>query len=227
MLILAIETSQVPGSIALCRDDVLLEERSLQPERRHAETLVPEIQRLLADHGYTANDCGGIAVSEGPGSFTGLRVGTTCAKTLAYAATAQLVAVPTLTAVAAQSPRDIDKVFVVSDAQRRQLFVGEFELGGGGQPRQIGDITIVDAEAWAGERTANDVVSGPALKKFQELFSGRCRMTSPECWSPRAATIAELGFVKIQAGELADPFSMKPFYLRPSAAEEKLADRSL
>src|SRR5687768_2419931 len=105
MLVLSIETSGTGGSIALVDDRACLAERSLsQAGRRHARTLVFELKQLLAEREVAPGDLGAVAVSIGPGSFTGLRVGVVCAKTLAYAVSTKLVAVDTFLAIAAQSP---------------------------------------------------------------------------------------------------------------------------
>lgn len=222
MLTLGIETSQIPGSIALLEGNRLVEERSLQPEQRHARTLVPEIQRLLSGHGFAPQDCGLIAVSEGPGSFTGLRIGVTCAKTLAYATGAKLASVPTLQAVAEGAGDDLNRIFVLSDAQRQQLFVSEFVHSHDMGWEPVGEVVIVDAQAWAEQRHPSDVVCGPALTKFAELFSGKCQILPETVWAPRASLVAHLGLMRMQSNRLSDVWSLQPFYLRKSAAEERL-----
>ncbi len=224
MLVLGLETSMLPGSIALCRDGVCLEQRSLQPGRRHAETLVPELQRLLADHGYHLRDCRGIAVSQGPGSFTGLRVGVTCAKTLAYANGAELAAVSTLAAAAHNVGADVEHVFVISDAQRGEIFCAEFGRDAEGEWRQSDSVSIVNAQSWSDARRAHDVVTGPGLTKYEPLLGGRCRVLPPETWTPQAAVIAELGRRQFESGQTPDMWTLEPFYLRKSAAEERRDD---
>ncbi|MFN5976898.1 MAG: tRNA (adenosine(37)-N6)-threonylcarbamoyltransferase complex dimerization subunit type 1 TsaB, partial [Planctomyces sp.] len=83
-MLLAVETSGMTGSLALSADGQLLSERVLESEgRRHAQTLVSEVGLLLSGQGLTVGDLSAVAVSIGPGSFTGLRVGLVFAKTLA------------------------------------------------------------------------------------------------------------------------------------------------
>lgn len=221
MLTLGIETSQVPGSIALSLDGRCLEERTLQPGRRHAETLIPEISRLLADFGYAPQDCEAVAVSEGPGSFTGLRIGVTCAKTLAYATGARLAAVSTLQAVAENASPEIEQLFVISDAQRQQLFVNEYSRSAETEWQSVAEMTIVDAESWSFQRDATESVTGPALTKFQNLFTDRCHLLPEETWAPRASVIARLGEKNIAEDRAADIWSLQPLYVRKSAAEER------
>src|SRR5438552_3091101 len=99
-LTLAIETSGIVGSIALCSDGERIEERTLQLGRHHGQSLIPELRQLLEDHRRKPRDCDLIAVSIGPGSFTGLRVGVVCAKTLAYVTGSRVAAVDTFHAIA-------------------------------------------------------------------------------------------------------------------------------
>lgn len=104
MLTLGIDTSGLGGSIAIARDGNCLAERALsRTGRRHARTLVAELKALFDDTRLRPHDCNTVAVSIGPGSFTGLRVGVVCAKTFAYATRCTLVAVDTHLAVAAAS----------------------------------------------------------------------------------------------------------------------------
>src|SRR5450759_3825007 len=99
MLTLAIETSGPLGSVALFESETVLGEQSLELGRQHGQSLIPTIRQLLTFYGKLPRDLELVAVSIGPGSYTGLRVGVVCAKTLAYAANSQLVAVDTLHAV--------------------------------------------------------------------------------------------------------------------------------
>src|ERR1700685_4685945 len=101
MLILGTEPPGAGGSIAFCRDGVCLAEQSLEgAPRRHAQTLVSQIEATLGRLEFKMADLEGVAVSVGPGSFTGLRVGVVCAKTLAYAIGCPLAAGDTLAAIA-------------------------------------------------------------------------------------------------------------------------------
>jgi tRNA threonylcarbamoyladenosine biosynthesis protein TsaB len=222
MLSLGIETSSRAGSIALRREGQLVAERDRTLDRRHAQSLIPELQQMLADSGVRALDIDVIAVSVGPGSFTGLRVGVVCAKTLGYAARRDVAAIVTLEAVAANSPADVQRVQVVSDAQRRELFVGEYF-----RDRQTGrwslarPISIVPGDDWLATLTKDAVVTGPGLQPWVTEAAARCRVLAPELWIPRAAVIAEMGEQAHRTGELVDAIGLQPFYLRKSAAEEK------
>ena len=118
MRILGIETSGAAGQAALGDDDRVVEVIQLDARERHAQRLVPAIGELLAHHGWPPSSLELVCASIGPGSYTGLRIGLTAAKTLCYATGAKLVGVGTLEAIAHNAPPEALRVSVVSDAQR-------------------------------------------------------------------------------------------------------------
>jgi len=219
MLTLAIETSGPLGSVALFESGTVLGEQSLELGRQHGQSLIPTIRDLLSSCGTLPRNLDVVAVSIGPGSYTGLRVGVVCAKTLAYAANCQLVAVDTLHAVACNSPADITAVEVICDAQRGDLFSGKYVRDVSGQWRLEHEIRQIPVEAWAHDIQTADVVSGPGLDKFAHLVEGRCRVLSADFRRPVANWIGRLGIEKLKAGQAADLWSVEPLYLRRSSAE--------
>jgi tRNA threonylcarbamoyladenosine biosynthesis protein TsaB len=227
LLTLGIETSSFGGSVALTYGGDLLAQRDLDPTgRRHARTLVPEIQSLLTVAGRAAADLELIAVSIGPGSFTGLRVGVVCSKTLAWATGAKLVAVDTFLAIATQSPDDVNVVQVVGDGQRGDLYVGRYRRGTDALWTLNEAIGIMPAEEWLAGLLPADVATGRGLERHAETAAARCRVVPRELWTPRAATVALLGQRRALSGPTDDLWSIEPFYLRKSGAEEK-ADSAL
>jgi tRNA threonylcarbamoyladenosine biosynthesis protein TsaB len=222
MNILGIDTSGREGSLALRCDGQCTGERSLaKTERRHAQTLVAEIDSLVRETGLEFTDLNGVAVSIGPGSFTGLRVGVTCAKTLAWATGCHVAAVDTLQVIAQNAPDDVDDVHVISDAQRGELFVGRYVRGNDGMFASVGEIEIVAVAGWCDQRTPDCVVTGPGLDKYADGFASSVRLLEPEQRLPSASIVARFGERQIGAGETADLWSLEPLYIRRSAAEEK------
>lgn len=221
MLILALETSGFGGTIALLDDEEVLGERTLDAQRRHAQTLVPEIQSLLREQGRRPADCKVIAVSIGPGSFTGLRVGITCAKTMAYATGAQLAGVPTFPCLAAGCPQDVNDVQVIMNAQRQEVFVGRYRRIESGDWAESQALTIQRASKWQASLQADDVVTGPGLENIAQEVSQRCRVLPCEFWQPSARWVGRLGLKDLQCGQLTSCWELRPLYVRKSAAEEK------
>lgn len=240
MLALGIETSGMEGSVALVQGTTILEERQLnQVGRRHAQSLVLEIGEILRGHAFSPSDVNLIAVSRGPGSFTGLRVGMVCAKTFSYATRCRFISVDTFAAIAQNAPADASRVFVIEDAQRDDLFAGEYVR----EDRPVGSslaiwrqktpIEIVGAAEFSRSRTKDDIVMGPGVyKRDLEIGAGNWLKDNLSC-RPRASVIACLGLQDFPQGEEAvtsveaDFWRASPFYLRMSAAEEKRATMSL
>ncbi len=231
-LTLGLETSGPVGTVALRRDRCLVECVRLETDgRRHAQTLAAEVDRLLRSNGQSAQELNLIAVSIGPGSFTGLRVGVVFAKTLGYALGCQVVAVDTFCAIAANSPSDVSEVVVLADAQRGELFAGRYMPSNGGVqsatwPR-CGEIAIVSAADLCQQLAQHNhsvppiAVSGPAAESLSTMLPSSVRLLDSSCWIPRADVVAQLGEEQAERNEFAKPWTLEPFYLRRSAAEEK------
>lgn len=224
MLTLAIETSGWEGSIALRRDGTLVAERPLsRTGRRHARTLVSELRELLSSAGVTSRDVELVAVSVGPGSFTGLRVGVVCAKTFAYATRCRIIDVDTFETIAAGSPADVERVLVLADAQRGDLYVGRYARSGTGEVwRREGQIEVQRAEDFIAGLPGDAVVTGPGGGRWSAALQERARVLPAESGTPRAAVVAAIGERRALAGETADLWRLEPVYLRKSGAEEKL-----
>jgi tRNA threonylcarbamoyladenosine biosynthesis protein TsaB len=229
-VILAVDTSGMCGTIAIRRDGGLLEERELeQSRRRHAQTLISEVKELLDAHELASVDVGIVAVSHGPGSFTGLRVGIVFAKTFAYVTGCRIVAVDTLQAVAesvtGENPPGINRLHVVSDAQREQLFVSDFRRADTGFWVASGPIDIVDCDQWmnsaADQASSEFAVLGPGLVKVADELPESVTRLPEELWTPRASSVAAIAERLAADDQFADPFELEPFYLRKSSAEEK------
>ena len=221
MKLLALETSGLSGSVALW-DNGTVTERSLATEgRRHAQTLIAELKSLLDERGVKLADIDGIAVSIGPGSFTGLRVGVVAAKTLAYAVGCGVLAVDTLASFAEAASLDCSRVHVIGDAQRGDLFHGEYQRDTNGHFELTAPIHIIAGELFASGLTSGDIVLGPSSKRWTSEPSGPQFIHEPWSLQPSATNIANLAARKWTAGERSDLWTLAPFYLRPSAAEEK------
>lgn len=222
MLTLGIETSQRQGTVALVRDGKYLDERILSTGgRRHAQSLVAEIDVMLREHDATPADCDVVAVSIGPGSFTGLRVGVVCAKTFAYATGCHLTSVDTLCAIASNSPADVSQVHVVSDAQRGELYLGRYARAADEKWSATAEIEVVDGEQWCGLLSDTDVVTGPGLAPWESRLAGVCHVLPEALRIPQASAVARIGEQRSRSGQHDDPWTLEPFYIRKSAAEEK------
>src|SRR3954452_3287486 len=125
-LALAIETSGRIGSVELIDENGTIEEREFPHGLQHAAGLITLIDQLCAQRGWKPSDLQQVYVSAGPGSFTGLRIGITLAKTLAFATSAKLLAVPTMRVLVANAPPEAQHAIIVLDAKRDQIFTARF-----------------------------------------------------------------------------------------------------
>jgi tRNA threonylcarbamoyladenosine biosynthesis protein TsaB len=221
------------GSIALVRDGLIVGTTALSREQaRHAQALIPESQLLLRRYRVEPRDLECVAVSVGPGSFTGLRVGVVFAKTLAYAVGCQVVAVETFQAIAAACPPECHDVFVVSDAQRGDLFVGHYHREhSDGVPMRAGEISIenpllLGERLVAAQSISNSIaLAGPAADRLRATLPESIRMPDSEFAAPLATSVALLGERLASVGQVANLWTLEPLYIRRSAAEEKAAMR--
>jgi tRNA threonylcarbamoyladenosine biosynthesis protein TsaB len=228
MRILAIETTDLAGSVAALDADSLMAAHDLDPQWRSAQSLAPGIVALLQSVGWQPKDVQLVAVATGPGSFTGLRVGVTTAKLFAYAAGAAVLGVNTLEAIAAQAPAGTPELWAVLDAQREQVFAGRFRRDPVGvwqwcddQTLRQGQTLLLDNAAWLAQLSAGQAVSGPALHKLAPQLPSGVVLVDTVLWSPKAVAVGRLAWQQYQSGQRDDVFTLLPQYFRPSAAEEK------
>lgn len=220
---LAIETSSRVGSVALVEGRRLVAEDQFPHGLQHAAQIVARIDRLCRDRGWAPRDLRELYVSAGPGSFTGLRVGVTLAKTLALATGAKIVAVPTALVLAHNAPPDAHHLVIVLDAKRDQIFTARFARLHDEwvvvEPVHLDDLASVLARA---PRPVHLLGEGiPYHQKFVPADDPSVLVTPPELWRPRAAAVVEEGIRLAAAGHFADPDQFGPIYIRPSEAQEK------
>jgi tRNA threonylcarbamoyladenosine biosynthesis protein TsaB len=224
MIILAVETSSQPGSIALLNGNTLLYEKSLEPGKHTTQTLIPEVRRALDRVGSTPRDIELLATTTGPGSFTGLRISVTIAKALAYATGAAVIGLNTLEVIAHQGATVDGKLAVLIDAQRGEFFSATFRVTGG-QVVPEEPTRIVDRKTWLDERRHGETVCGTGLARIAEDIP-HLRVVNRELWQPRASTVGRLAWTAFQSGRRDDPWTLTPNYFRLSAAEEWKARHS-
>lgn len=221
--ILALETSGRSGSVAAIVDNNLLTQLELDPGERSAGALAPAVRQAFAQSGWPPRSIQLVAVTVGPGSFTGLRIGVTTAKLLAYAAGAECLGIDTLDAIAAQVPTEIDSDRVVAaiDAGRGELFVKRFVRGTADSWMPDDETAIEAIDAWLARLAAKDAVTGPAIAMLADRLPSGALVADSRLWQPMAATVGRLAALRYAAGERGDAWKLAPFYLRRSAAEEK------
>ncbi|MGA2256457.1 MAG: tRNA (adenosine(37)-N6)-threonylcarbamoyltransferase complex dimerization subunit type 1 TsaB [Thermoguttaceae bacterium] len=219
--ILALETSELTGSVAAAADGKILAELQLDPQQRSAQSLAPTIKSVLEQVGWRPHGIQLIAVTVGPGSFTGLRVGVATARVFAYAAGAEVLGIGTLEAIAAAAPNEVAAVSVAVDAQRGDVIAQPFRRGAAGWLEAVGGRSLVPLEQWLVGVPPGFAVSGPVLKKWTAPLPPGVTMLDRAFWRPTAANVARLAYRDCLAGRRDDLWNLLPLYSRPSAAEEK------
>jgi tRNA threonylcarbamoyladenosine biosynthesis protein TsaB len=227
VLILALETSSQAGSVALLDRDTVLSERRLRADRRSAQTLAPTIADALAEARRKPQDVRLVAVTIGPGSFTGLRVGVTTAKTFAYAVGAEVLGMDTLEVIASQSDaaeprggRSASRIEAVIDAQRKELFWGRF-IKDSSELTRVDENRIVPVDQWLAELRAGAIVTGTGIQRILDRLPADVAVAAEVLREPQAVTVGQLAWKQYDRGRRDDLWKLSPKYLRASAAEEK------
>jgi tRNA threonylcarbamoyladenosine biosynthesis protein TsaB len=223
----AIETSGRVGSVAIVDGDQVAEERSFAHGLKNAATVIPILDELIKSRGWSPRDVEHLYVSVGPGSFTGLRIGITLAKTMALATGVKLVAVPTVRVLASNAPDDAKHLIIVLDAKRDQIFTARFgRVGGDWVEREGAHLDSLIAMLARAPRPVHLLGEGiPYHQKFIPTDDPSIIVTPPEIWRARAAAVAQIGLGLARAGQFADPLTLTPIYVRIPEAEEKYNQR--
>lgn len=227
MRVLGIETSGDVTGVAVVDEKGVLAELSFRHALQLSRYLLPRTQEVLALAGLSATELDGVAVSIGPGSFTGLRIGVTAAKTLAYAAGIPIIGVPTLEALALETPAPASALVAsLMSASSTDVFAALYQWSAGRLEPRAEELMLPAAElSQRLARTPLDVVMTGVIGPHRELFAatgGRLSLAT-EDHTPRPATIAAYGRKKLLTGETEPVHALAPRYLRPSAAEARRA----
>ncbi len=215
-IILLIETATESCSVALtCNNDIIAERYIKQP-KAHATLLAPYILELLEENGLSVKDCTAIAVSSGPGSYTGLRVGVSCAKGLCYGANKPLIAINTLAAIA-QLAKDnnplINPAFIVPmiDAGRMEVYTATYNSNG--EELTTTEAKILDENSFSEELSRGTVLfTGNGALKFKPLVSHPNAIFYEQL--PHAIGMRILATKKLKEHKFEDNAYFEPFYLK-------------
>ncbi|MCD6405852.1 MAG: tRNA (adenosine(37)-N6)-threonylcarbamoyltransferase complex dimerization subunit type 1 TsaB [Planctomycetes bacterium] len=218
---IAIETSSTIGSVACVANGRVMYEQHFRRGLLHGRDLMVELDHCIAEVEWKRSDIELIAVSVGPGSYTGLRVGVAAAKALSYALRVDVAAVCSLDVIAENGPRTADHVAVVLDARRDQVYGASYSNVGFSFFREEGPL-LASPEEFAASLPRPAYLLGDALRRYESVFDRRGFEMLPEAaWRPRAMKLGLLGEKAYLVGEKTDPATLLPIYLRLPEAEEK------
>jgi len=227
-LILAIETATGCGSVSLTRGAVeggrLLAEATAQPEITHSRRLLGSVDWIMKGAGVEWADVDGVAVSLGPGSFTGLRIGMAAAKGIVFSAGVPLLGVQTLDAISLSCPIIDRPLWCLLDARKQEIFAACYQPDNNGRPEQITPAEAIRPEMLADRIQKPVILAGPGVDEYYDLFSSieSVQLIPAALSSPRAARVGFLAAEQMAAGQTMDPVTATPLYVRASEAEINL-----
>lgn len=221
--ILLIETATDSCSVALAQNGQVISEKYINEPKAHASVLGGYICDILEENSITMQDCSAVAVSKGPGSYTGLRVGVSCAKGLCYGASKPLISVCTLATIA-QMALDNNLytgkgdflVVPMIDARRMEVYTANFSSQG--EQLTPVEAKILDQTSYAEELAAGPVLfTGNGAEKFKELVGNNPNAYfAPQ--HPHASGMRIIASAKLEKGEFEDNAYFEPFYLKDFVA---------
>jgi tRNA threonylcarbamoyladenosine biosynthesis protein TsaB len=224
MNVLVLDTSTERAAVGLATASGLHYMARIDAARRHGRDLIPRLGALLAEAGLTARDLNLVAVGLGPGSYTGLRVGVTAAKTFAYATGAPLVGLDSMAAVARNAPAAALRISVIADAQRHDVYVAEFARAAPGEP-PVETLTsrIEPFSRWLARLEPGTLVMGPGVDspQIRAAVPEEHVTADPALNYPDGGILIELARDAWTSGRRESPWLLEPRYLRKSAAEER------
>ena len=226
MSILSIDTSSQVSSVSVLSAECVAAEISMQGALTHSETLMPHIETALAMARVKKDELDGIAVSIGPGSFTGLRIGLASAKMMAYALHIPLIAVPTLEALAHHCVCEGVRLVPMMDAQKGNVYVQEFTWRADGdaltlhEESSLAILPLAEVIARLSKTEQPVLLLGDAMQRKVDVeLPVNVRLAPIHARMPRAACVGLAALTRLARGETDDPVTAVPLYLRRSEAE--------
>ena len=226
MKILAVDSSAKSGSVAILEDGKKLAEFYINTTLTHSQTLMPMIEWILKSVNFTTSDIDCFAVSVGPGSFTGLRIGISCIKGLAFSENKPCVAVSTLQALS----RNISQPCIicsVMDARCSQVYTAQFEFDGESYKRLTPDeaISIKQLEERIQNNREKTVLVGDGSLMCYNIFKETCEhlfLADENVRFQHAFGVAQVAFEEIEKGNVVSSEELVPTYLRLPQAQREL-----
>lgn len=231
MKILGLDSSGIVASVAIVEDEVLLAEYTVNYKKTHSQTLLPMLDEVAGMTELDLNTVDAIAVAAGPGSFTGLRIGSATAKGLGLALNKPLVAVPTVEALAYNLYDAKGLICPIMDARRGQVYTGiyRFETHVLETVEEQMAVSIEDLIERLNTLAEPVIFLGDGVPVFRERIAELLKV--PYSFAPahvnkqRAAAVAALGMIYYKEGKIQTAAEHAPDYLRVSQAERERAQR--
>lgn len=231
MRILAIDSSGLVASAAIVTEEALLAEYTVNYKKTHSQTLLPMLDEIIKMIDMDITEVDAIAVAAGPGSFTGLRIGSATAKGLGLALNKPIIAVPTLDGLAYNLFGTDKMICPMMDARRNQVYTGLYEFVKGEF------ITVKPQMAVAVEEILEEINGigreviylGDGAKIYHAVLEEKTKVkyqfAPVHLNGQRAGAVGALGLIMYQNNQLETAEQHEPVYLRLSQAERELAEK--
>ena len=225
MLIIGIESASQTASVAIWQDNIIKAEYTVNNTKTHSQTLLPMLDEIMKMSGTSLGDADAVAVSGGPGSFTGLRIGSAMAKGLGLAADIPLVHVPTLDAMAYQHTACAMLICPMLDARRKNVFCGIYENNEGFRVlMESSALAVTELIEKLNAMGRGVLLLGDGVSACKDILEETLRvpyiMADAVGNRPRAGAVASLGAVYFSQGKAISSFEEHPDYLRLSQGEQ-------
>lgn len=229
MKILAIDSSGLVASVAIIVDERMVAEYTVDYKKTHSQTLLPMLDEIVKMIDFNIDELDAIAVAAGPGSFTGLRIGSSTAKGLAFALHKPIISVPTVDGLAYNLFGTSKLICPIMDAKRNQVYTGLYEFTNQGfqiiSNQKAVSIDDIIEEIIALEREV--IFLGDGVEVYRDgiidKLGNRCMFAPPHLSKQRAGSIGALAVDLYEKGQAMDSAEHQPIYLRLSQAERELA----
>ena len=231
MKLIGIDSSGLVASVAIMEDDKLVAEYTVNNKKTHSQTLLPMLEEIVQSTGLDMKEIDAIAIAAGPGSFTGLRIGSATAKGLAQALGIPVVAVSSLEGLAANLYGTADLICPIMDARRAQVYTGLFQYEGERLETRLSDTAVAVTELIdiLNEKGEPVIFLGDGVPVYQKLLEEGLKV--PYRFAPshmnrqRAGAVGVLAVQYFEEGRVETSEEHKPEYLRKSQAERELIEK--
>ena len=229
MKVLGIDTSTTCGSIGLIHDESVISEYLLNLSVTHSERLLDAIDLVLRKGRCSLTDLDGLAISIGPGSFTGVRIGVSTVKGLAYAVKKPVVGVSTLDVLASQVSPTPYLICPIIDARKGEVYSAFYRYEGFNRLKRLSQYQAIRPEVLSGMLKEPTIFLGDGVKTYGEDLRDSLKLFalfSPAALHiPHGSAVARLGVELLLRGEVLDLASFTPLYVRLSEAEIKWQEK--
>ena len=230
MKILGIDTSSMAASVAVIEDNKLICEYTINTKKTHSQKLMPMIENMLGLSDLNVREIDAIAVCEGPGSFTGLRIGMATAKAIAHVNDIPVIGVNSLEALAANMNLCDKKICSILDAQRNQVYTGRYQYEGTKlvEIKEIGIQQIDELLEELSQSGEQWILVGEAVYKYEDKIREISNIEIPAASNnvTKAGSLCSVAKVKFDEGkDIFDCYTVNPLYIRKSQAEEQYEEK--